>query len=173
MAVAGICGVAVAALVGIAAARTFTLTVANNVKVGSKHESIVANSHGVTVYELIPATKQNPRCTGSCLGFWPPLTVASAHAKLTKAPGIKGKLSIWHRGHWFQVLLSGHPLYTFKGDGGMRGVASGNGQAGPGGATWHVIRVSAKSGSPGPGTPSGTTTTNTMPPPVCLYPPCY
>jgi predicted lipoprotein with Yx(FWY)xxD motif len=142
-----VAGLAVAALAGIAGATTgsSTVSVSNNVKVGTHKDSILANSKGVTVYYLSPETEHHVLCTPSqCWGFWPPLKVASAHAKLTKAAGVKGKLAIWHHHGIFQVTWNGHPLYTFAEDHGKKGVAMGNLIHGFGGI-WHVDVV--KSGS--------------------------
>jgi predicted lipoprotein with Yx(FWY)xxD motif len=149
-----VAGFAVAALAGIAGATTnsSTVNVSKNVKVGGHKDSILANSKGVTVYYLSPETEHHVLCTPSqCWGFWPPVKVASAHAKLTKAAGVKGKLGIWHHHGIFQVTWNGHPMYTFANDHGKKGVANGNLIQGFGG-TWHVVVV--KSGS------STTTTTS-------------
>jgi predicted lipoprotein with Yx(FWY)xxD motif len=63
----------------------------------------------------------------------------SAHAKLTKARGVKGTVSKLHRAGFYQVMLNGHPLYRFLSDGGKKGSATGEGIAAFGG-TWHVVR---------------------------------
>jgi predicted lipoprotein with Yx(FWY)xxD motif len=145
MALAGIATALLAVVVASAVAKSFTVTVAKNVKVAhvKKPDSIVANSRGVAVYWLSPETIKHPLCkTKMCFSFWPPVKVASAHAKLTKAPGVKGKLGIWHRKGFFQVTLNGHPLYTFAEDAGKKGVANGNLIHAFGGI-WHVIVVAS------------------------------
>jgi len=167
MVLVGIGGVGVAALAAIAVARSFTLEVTKNVSVHGKRENLVSNSSGVTVYELIPETTHHLLCTGVCLQIWPPVTVASAHAKLTKASGVPGKLGEFRRGKTYQVTLGGRPLYRYGLDRNKKGVANGDGVNGPGGGTWHVIRASRKRSSTD--TPSTTTTKST--PTVCLYPP--
>ncbi|MGP0053515.1 MAG: hypothetical protein ACLPZR_32385, partial [Solirubrobacteraceae bacterium] len=82
--------------------------------------------------------------------------------KATKASGVKGKLGTWHRDGFTQVTLNGHPLYTFSGDGGKRGVATGNGLKGFGG-TWGVLQegqaVTAGSTTTAPSS-SGSTSTS-------------
>jgi predicted lipoprotein with Yx(FWY)xxD motif len=166
--VAAICGVGLAALAGLAFAKTTnTLGVAKNVKVGSKTEPIVVNSQGVTVYVLSPETTKHLLCKpGMCFGFWPPVTVSSAKAKLTAAPGVKGKLGVLHRNGIFQVTLNGHPLYTFSVDHGKKGSAKGEGIMGFGG-TWHVIKASpTKASTTTTTTSTSTTSTTTYPYPA-------
>lgn len=158
---AAVAGFAVAAIAGIAVAKTFTLTIAKNVKVGSKRESVVANSRGVTLYWLGTETTHHLVCTGACLGFWPPATVSSAKATLTKQAGIKGKLTTIKRGRSFQLVLSGHPLYRFKEDNNKPGVANGNGVRFSATAVWHVTTASATGGTGGHTTTGGGTTTTT------------
>ncbi len=177
-AVAVLAGLAMAAVVGVALARTFTLQVAKNAKVTNqagttKTESIVVTSRGFAVYDLTGDSKNHPECTkaNGCFSFWPPVTVSSAK-KLSKAPGIRGKLGVWHRNGFFQVTLGGHPLYRFAPDSQKRH-ATGEGLTSFGG-TWHVIRPGASPGSANPttgGTTTTTTSTTTTTPAPCLYPP--
>lgn len=177
--VAAVAGLGVAALVGVAVARSFTLRVAKNATVvspaGSARENIVVNSRGRAVYELSGDTRHHPKCTkaNGCWSFWVPVKVASAH-KLSKAHGIKGRTRVWRRGAFLQVTLAGHPLYTYTGDH-QRDVAMGEGIRTFGG-TWHVMKAGpakAPTGStPQPPTTTGTTTTPTTTTTPCLYPPC-
>ena len=164
-------GFAAAALVGAALAKTFTLQVAKNARVTNqsgttKTQNIVVNARGFALYTLTGDSKSHPKCTKAnrCFSFWPPLTVSSAK-QLSKAPGIKGKLGVWHRNGFFQVTLAGHPLYRFAPDT-QRHHATGEGVVSFGG-TWHVVKAGATSGS-------ATTPTTTMPTTTttCLYPPC-
>jgi predicted lipoprotein with Yx(FWY)xxD motif len=156
-AVAGIAGFAVAVLAGIAVAKSYTLVVAKNAKVTNqsgttKPETIAVNTRGFALYSLSGETTSHPKCkTSQCFSFWPPLKVSSAKA-LSKAPGIKGKLGVWHRHGFLQVTLAGHPLYNFHPDS-HKDWATGEGIKGFGG-TWHVIAASS------PGTSSGQTTTS-------------
>jgi predicted lipoprotein with Yx(FWY)xxD motif len=172
---AAIAGFATAALVGVALAKTFTLQVAKGAKVTntmsrSTSENIVANSRSRAVYALTGDSKRHPECTkaNGCFQFWFPVNVSSAK-QLTKAPGISGKLGVWHRNGFFQVTLAGHPLYTFAGDT-QKDAATGEGIKSFGG-TWHVAKATntdTKTTTTGTTTtPTGTTTT------PCLYPPCY
>jgi predicted lipoprotein with Yx(FWY)xxD motif len=177
IAVAAIAGAALAALTGLAIAKSFTLGVVKDGSVitngSTTHEAIAVNSKGLAVYDLIPETTHHPLCTqaNGCFSFWFPVKVASAHAKLSAAAGIKGKLATWHRDGFFQVTLGGHPLYTFKGDGSKKGTATGNRIANFNG-TWHVIKASGGAGNGGGTTTSSTTSTTTTSTP-CYYPPCY
>jgi predicted lipoprotein with Yx(FWY)xxD motif len=169
--IAAVAGFGLAGVIGVAVAKTFTLQVGKNVKVGSKSED-VATSRGFTVYDLTGDTKAHPECTASnmCFTFWPPVKVSSAK-QLSKPPGIKGKLGVWKRNGFNQVTLNGHPLYRFSGDS-RKGTASGEGIKSFGG-TWHVIKASASgSGSGGNSSGGGTTTTGTTTTSSCLYPPC-
>jgi predicted lipoprotein with Yx(FWY)xxD motif len=195
MLLAALAGVATAALVGVALAKTFTLHAAANGKVINQtgmitSENIVVNGRGFAVYDLTGDSKRHPECTkaSGCFRFWPPVTVSSP-AKLSEGSGVKGRLGVWRRDGFFQVTLGGRPVYGFAPDN-QAHVATGEGVKSFGG-TWHVIKAA---GSPigtttmatttstsstttttatttsTSSTTSSTTTTMTMP---CLYPPCY
>jgi predicted lipoprotein with Yx(FWY)xxD motif len=175
---AAVAGFGLAALTGLAIAKTFTLKVVANAKVSNisvlhsavKHEAVAANSHGVTLYILTHDTIAHPGCTkaNKCFMFWFPATVPSKSTKLTKPPGVKGTLRTFHRDGFFQLTLNNHPLYTFKLDNKKQGVAVGDGVKSFGGV-WHPVPASAKGKTQT--TPTTTTmTTTTMP--TCLYPPC-
>jgi predicted lipoprotein with Yx(FWY)xxD motif len=178
MALSGVAGFALAALTGIAIAKTFTVKAAKNVKVTNlithvtKTEGIVVDSRGVAVYTLSGETTHHLECTSAtCFGFWPPLKVHSAHAKLTEGAGVKGKLGILHRDGFFQVTLGGHPLYGFMIDKGKKGIAMGEGVTSFGG-TWHVVKdpSGGKQANGGGGGGPTTTTTSTNPYPTTTYP---
>ena len=173
--IAATAGVAAAALVGVALAKTLTLQVAKNAKVTNqsgttKRENIAVNSRGFAVYTLTGDSKSHPECTkaSGCFSFWPPLKVSSAQ-QLSKAGGITGRLGVWHRNGFLQVTLAGHPLYGYAADT-QRHTANGEGVRSFGG-TWHVEKA-AGSTSGSPTTTSTTTTTTTTTTPSCLYPPC-
>lgn len=55
--------------------------------------TVAADAAGHTLYELVGDTTSNSKCTGSCLAAWP---AVKAHGR--------------------QVVLQGHPAYTFAGD---------------------------------------------------------
>jgi predicted lipoprotein with Yx(FWY)xxD motif len=173
VALAGVAGFALAALAGIAIAKTFTLKVAKGVKVtnltahATTTEAIVVDTHGVAVYTLSGENAHSLKCTSkACLGFWPPVKVHSSHVKLTKGPGVKGKLGTLHRNGFFQLTLNGRPLYNFMLDKDKKGIAMGEGVVSFGG-TWHVVAdpPGGKSQQGGGGTTTSTTTS-----PVPYYP---
>ena len=159
-------GVATAALISAAVARTFTLQIAKGAKVTNQQmqtttENVVVNSKGKAVYTLTGDSKSHSECITSsgCLGIWPPVTVASVK-KLSRASGIHGKLGTWHRNGFTQVTLNGHPLYTFSLDK-SRHQATGEGIVHFGG-TWHVVKTSSSSSST-TSTPTTSTPTTTNP----------
>jgi predicted lipoprotein with Yx(FWY)xxD motif len=174
MLLAGIAGLALAAMTGLAVAKSFTLGVAKNAKVTNikgvtKHENVVSNAHGVSVYTLTHDTIHHPGCTkaNGCFAFWFPVTVSSKNSKLTKAPGVKGKLGTFHRDGFFQVTLDKHPLYTFKLDNKHKGVATGEGIPSFGGI-WHVEQATATKTSQTTSTSTSTSTSTGY-----TYPPVY
>jgi predicted lipoprotein with Yx(FWY)xxD motif len=173
MLAAALAGGGAAVLAGLAIAKSLTLNVAKNAKVtntatmATTHESIAVNSKGIAVYELSGETVHHALCTqsNSCLTFWFPVKVSSAHAKLSAAKGIKGKLGTWHRSGFFQLTLGGHPLYTFKGDGKHKATATGEKIKSFGGV-WNVIAAAGgKKGGTNTTTTTSTTTTNPYYPP--------
>ena len=156
--IAALVGMTSAALVGVAVAGTLTLQVAKHASVtnqvgATKHEAIVVSSRGFAVYELTGDSLQHPKCTSanSCFSFWPPAKASSAK-RLTKAPGIRGKLGIWHRDGFFQLTLGGHPLYTYAADL-QKDNATGQGVQTFGG-TWHVVPASGSSAAASSGSSS-------------------
>jgi len=161
LAVAGAAVLAIAAVIAVMAmsANAASNTIGSKtVKVGSTSEPIAVNSKGVSVYMLSGDSATHMLCAkaNGCFSVWPPVTV---HGKATIASGVKGKLGTFNRDGFTQVTLDGHPLYTFAGDGGKAGKATGNGITSFGG-TWHVIvegkatAARAPSSSPGSSQPS-------------------
>ena len=55
--------------------------------------TVAADPSGKTLYELVGDSTASPKCTGSCLSVWPAVMSNGA-----------------------QVVLQGHPAYTFSGD---------------------------------------------------------
>ena len=180
--IAAAAGFGAAAMAGITSARTFTLQEAKHAPVTNQshtttHANIVVNSKAKAVYFLTGDTKTHPECTmaNHCFTFWPPVTVASP-ASLSAAPGVTGKLGLWKRDGFLQVMLNGHPLYNYAGDLEPRN-ATGEGVVSFGG-TWHV-RKAGSTATPGGTTTSTTgtttttttTTTSTMTTTSCVYPP--
>jgi predicted lipoprotein with Yx(FWY)xxD motif len=55
--------------------------------------NVLVDASGRTVYELVGDSTSHPTCTGACLSIWPPV----------KTNGT-------------QVVVNGHPVYTFAED---------------------------------------------------------
>jgi predicted lipoprotein with Yx(FWY)xxD motif len=55
--------------------------------------TVAADASGHTLYELVGDSTSNPMCTGGCLAIWPAATVNGT-----------------------QVVLQGHPAYTYSAD---------------------------------------------------------
>ncbi|MFL5862672.1 MAG: hypothetical protein ACJ780_18165 [Solirubrobacteraceae bacterium] len=128
--------VAVLVAASLAVARSSTVGVGTAEVTGHK-EPVAVNARGVTVYELAPESARHLVCTSAaCLSVWPPV---KASGKLTKAPGVHGKLGTVKRKGFAQLTLNGHPVYTFVEDAGRRGKAEGEGINNFGGV-WHVFR---------------------------------
>jgi predicted lipoprotein with Yx(FWY)xxD motif len=150
--VALLAGVALAALAGLALAKTHRTTVktAHN---AALHETVVVDTRGHTLYHLSPETTHHLLCNSqTCFSFWPPYKVSKS-AKLTKGKGVKAKLGRIHRHGFYQLTVGGVPVYHFSGDS-SAGQANGNGIKSFGG-TWHAVKASGSSKS------TTTTTTST------------
>jgi predicted lipoprotein with Yx(FWY)xxD motif len=162
-------GFGTAALTGLAQAGTKhpTLVVEKNVKdvaQGNKLVNVVGTPRGLPLYYLTGDSKKHPECTSTngCFSIWIPFKVKSKNVKLTKATGIKGKLSLWHRNGFFQVLLAKRPLYTYFQDTKGSHVANGDLIMSFGG-TWHLIPDPPAGSGTTSTTSTPTTTTNTTP----------
>lgn len=184
---AALAGATTGVMVGVAIAKTTTLRVAKNAQVKNvfgmtKQENLVVNSRAFPVYWLSGETKAHPECTkaNGCFSVWFPVTVSSAK-KLSKGPGVPGKIGTWRRSGITQVTLGGHAVYTFASDSARQ--ATGDDIMSFGG-TWHVVQgggangANTTTGTTTGGTTStytsGTTTTSTTTTTTCAYPPyCY
>ncbi|MGH8995598.1 MAG: COG4315 family predicted lipoprotein [Acidimicrobiales bacterium] len=93
--------------------------------------TVLAAPSGHTVYELVGATPTHSPCTGGCLAIWPPVKA---------------------NGH--QVVIKGHPAYTFSGDN-APGQVNGQGLKDKWGKWW----VLDPTGTPITKTKSSSTTT--------------
>lgn len=88
-----------------------TVAVSKNADLGT----ILADSHGRTVYLFEKDSNGKSACSGACAQAWPPLTTSgkpqvSGTAKLTL-------LGTTHRTDGkTQVVYHGHPLYYYQGD---------------------------------------------------------
>jgi predicted lipoprotein with Yx(FWY)xxD motif len=181
-------GLAVAAVAGIAFAKTFTLKMARNVHVTNKptaafrikpvnkHEAVAVGPSGFAVYTFqgetthhIICKKTNSQAT-NCWGFWPPVSVKPGK-HISKPSTIHGRLGSFRNHGLRQLTLNGQPLYYFLPD-----IQSQNKRQATGdelktfGSIWHVVRAFPPPGSASnPSTSSSTTTmptTTTNPYPV-------
>ncbi len=131
---------AITAMSAVAIAATSTTLSTGKATVKEKAKTVVVDTQGLTLYTLSGESIKHLKCvTTACFKAWPPDKV-SATAKPTKPAGVSGTIGRLHRikGKFYQVTLNGHPLYTFIGDGGKKGLAEGEGITAFGG-TWHVV----------------------------------
>jgi predicted lipoprotein with Yx(FWY)xxD motif len=77
--------------------------------------TVLVSTSGKTIYSPEQEAHGQIRCTGSCLGFWFPVTVTSATG-LHAPSGLTGVLGTIHRRDdgRTQLTYNGRPLYTFK-----------------------------------------------------------
>ena len=121
--------------------------------------TVLTNQSGRTLYTPAQEANGSIKCTGSCLGFWFPVTMAQGttpHA----GSGLTGTLGSINRPDSgdLQLTYNGDPLYTFRLDT-APGQAHGNnftdsfsGQT----FLWHVATVSGTAPAGGqPSSPSG------------------
>lgn len=119
------------------AAKAGTVKLGSVTVSGGKH-SLLVTSSGKPVYLLTGDSMKHPLCTSkSCLSFWPPVTTTAK--KPAPGTGVKGKLTVWTHKGMHQLVLNGHPLYTFASDSGS--TAKGQGIKNFGG-TWYVMTAS-------------------------------
>jgi len=131
---------AVTSMSAVALAAGSTTLATGKATVKHTTKTVVVDSRGLTLYTLSGESVKNLKCVNAtCFNVWPPYKV-SGSAKLSKAPGVSGTIGRLHRikGKFYQVMLNGHPLYTFAGDAGKKGSAKGEGITAFGG-TWHVV----------------------------------
>jgi predicted lipoprotein with Yx(FWY)xxD motif len=121
--------------------------------------TVLTNQSGRTLYTPEQEANGSIKCTGSCLGFWFPVTTAQGAAPHA-ASGLTGKLSSIKRpdNGDLQLTYNGDPLYTFRLDS-APGQAHGNNFTDSfGGQTflWHVAATSGAAPAGGqPSNPSG------------------
>jgi len=125
---------------------------------GAAHGSIVAahkiagvgtvlvDRAGRTIYSPEQEAHGKILCTGDCLSFWFPVSVA-AGTTLHDPQGVTGALGTVHRaGGVTQLTYNGKPLYTFRLDSGP-GQVHGNNFSDHFGSTSFTWKVIATSGS--------------------------
>lgn len=83
--------------------------------VNGKSETILTNTHGMTLYYFTPDTATTAACTGGCASTWPPLLYAGSGSP-TSATTLTGTLAAATNANGKQVLYNNHFLYTFSGD---------------------------------------------------------
>ncbi|HKD99336.1 MAG TPA: hypothetical protein VKB69_17295 [Micromonosporaceae bacterium] len=117
--------------------------------------STLTGADGKTLYFADQEANKQIKCTGGCLSFWEPLTVASGMTP-TAGSGVTGTLATVHRPDGtVQVTYNGKPLYEFAEDSGP-GQAKGNGFADSFNGTdftWHAATPSGA--APAPSNPGG------------------
>jgi predicted lipoprotein with Yx(FWY)xxD motif len=125
-----------------------------SVTVSGAKQKLLMTSTGKPVYLLTGDSMKTGLCTSAaCLKAWPAVTASSA--KPTLGAGVMGKLTVWNHKGLKQLVLNGHPLYTFAADKGS--TASGQGiKAGK--AVWEVVTASGAGLKPAAS--SGTTSTS-------------
>ncbi|MGN6796477.1 MAG: COG4315 family predicted lipoprotein [Streptosporangiaceae bacterium] len=121
---------------------------------------VLVDGSGKTVYSPQQEAHGKILCTGACLSFWFPVTVA-AGTQPHDAPGMAGTLGTIRRSDdgKSQLTYNGRPLYTFRldqGPGELHGNNFSDQFAGTS-FTWHVVAASgaapasAQSAKPGSG----------------------
>jgi predicted lipoprotein with Yx(FWY)xxD motif len=90
--------------------------------------TVLVNSKGLTIYELVGATASNPKCNSACQAFWPPVTSGGS-----------------------QIVVNGHPAFTFTMDS-KAGQTLGQGAKDTWGTWWALDAsgnpITAKTGTP-------------------------
>jgi len=112
--------------------------------------TVLADRSGKTIYSPLQEQHGKILCTGSCLGFWFPVTV-SPGTSLPAPRGVSGVLGTVHREDdgLTQVTFDGRPLYTFRLDQAPGQVHGNNFSDSFGGRsfTWQVVATSGAASS--------------------------
>lgn len=95
---------------------------------------VLADLHGMTLYQHDRETNGKIVCTGRCLRIWSPL-LHTPGTPLRMPPGRHGTLSVVKRPDvGEQVAFNGRPLYRYTGD---HEPGDTNGERAP----WHAVRA--------------------------------
>jgi predicted lipoprotein with Yx(FWY)xxD motif len=105
---------------------------AATVKVASSDlGKILVDAEGMTLYAFTPDTATTSACTGGCAAAWPPLAATGTPT----GDGVTGEITVIDRPDGTkQVVVAGHPLYTFASDA-AAGDTTGQGSGGK----WFVV----------------------------------
>jgi predicted lipoprotein with Yx(FWY)xxD motif len=120
--------------------------------------TVLIDQSGKTLYTSQQEARGVIKCTGSCRGFWFPVTVGKG-ATPRAASTVTGTLGSIQRSddRTRQLTYNGQPLYTFRLDV-APGQTHGNDftdQFGGQSFTWHAVTAAAGTATPGqPGSPS-------------------
>lgn len=121
--------------------------------------TVLTDQAGKTLYTPAQEAGGTIKCTGSCLSFWFPVTMAKGVAPHATS-GLTGTLGSIQRpdGGGLQLTYNGEPLYTFRLDNGP-GQAHGNNFTDSFGGQsfrWHAATASGTAPAPGqPSSPAG------------------
>jgi predicted lipoprotein with Yx(FWY)xxD motif len=103
--------------------------------------TVLVNSKGLTIYELVGATASNPKCNSACQAFWPPVTSGGS-----------------------QIVVNGHPAFTFSMDS-KAGQVLGQGAKDTWGTWWALDAsgnpITSKAGSTASSPPASPTSSST------------
>jgi len=109
--------------------------------------TVLVDRSGKTIYSPRQEAQGKILCTGTCLGFWFPVTV-SPGTPLRAPQGVNGVLATIHRRDdgVTQLTFNGRPLYTFRLDQGPGQVHGNNFSDSFAGAsfTWQVVAASGR-----------------------------
>jgi predicted lipoprotein with Yx(FWY)xxD motif len=119
---------------------------------------VLTDQSGKTLYSPRQEAHGAIKCTGSCLGFWFPVTVSS-QAKPSADSAVTGTLGSIQRSddHSRQLTYDGEPLYTFRLDDGPGQIHGNNFTDQFGGETfnWQAVTANGTAATPSqPGNPS-------------------
>lgn len=97
-----------------------------SVAVSGTATTVLTNTDGFTLYYRT-SDKLGSVCSGQCSATWPPLLLNTGRPAAT--PTVRGELAVRSDVNGRQVIIGGHPLYTYSGDK-QAGAAGGNGVGG-------------------------------------------
>lgn len=118
--------------------------------------TVLTDTQGKTMYTPKQEASGTIKCTGSCLSFWFPVTMAKGSTPHAGS-GVTGKLGTIQRpdGRGEQLTYNGKPLYTFRLDTGP-GQAHGNDFSDKfGGQSFEWYAATASGTAPAPAPSSG------------------